>query len=68
MGSCYLVNLTVKNLLERFPKRNCRKQNQKELRIENLIKRKDDKQHVKWKGYNNLFNSWNNKNRRSINE
>ena len=47
MGSCYLVNLTVKNLLEHFPKKNCKKQNQKELRIENLIKRKDEKQHVK---------------------
>ena len=47
MGSCYLVNLTVKNLGEHFPKKNCKKQNQKELRIENLIKRKDEKQHVK---------------------
>ena len=25
---------------------------------ENLIKRKRDKLHVKWKGYENLLNSW----------
>ena len=26
-----------------------------------LIKKKGDYQYVKWKGYNNLFNSWMNK-------
>ena len=31
---------------------------QKEFRIENVIKRKEDKLYVKWKGCNNLFNSW----------
>ena len=34
------------------------KANQKEFIIEKLIKRKDDKLYVKWKGYNNSFNSW----------
>ena len=29
----------------------------KELRIEKIIKRRGDKFYVKWKGYNNLFNS-----------
>ena len=32
--------------------------NQKEFRIEKAIKRKGDKLHVKWRGYDNLFNSW----------
>ena len=32
--------------------------NQKEFRIEKLIKRKGNKLYVKWKGYNNSFNSW----------
>ena len=32
--------------------------NQKEFRIEIVIKRKFKKLYVKWKGYNNLFNSW----------
>ena len=31
--------------------------NQREFRIEKVIKKKDDK-YVKWNGYNNPFNSW----------
>ena len=42
--------------------------NQKELRIEKVIKRKGNKLYVKWKGYNNSFNSWIDKKRHSINE
>ena len=34
------------------------KSSQKTFRIEKVLKRKDDKLHVKWKGYDNLFNSW----------
>ena len=34
------------------------KTNQKEFRIEKVIKRKGDKFYVKWKGYNNFFKSW----------
>ena len=37
------------------------KTNQKEFRIEKVIKRKDDKLYVKWKAYNSSFNSWMNK-------
>ena len=33
---------------------NCEK-NRKEFRIEKVIKRKGNKLHVKWKGYNNSF-------------
>ena len=33
------------------------KTNQKEFRIEKVIKRKGDKLYVKWKGYNSSFNS-----------
>ena len=33
------------------------KTNQKEFRIEKVTKRKDDKFYVKWKGYDNFFNS-----------
>ena len=29
-----------------------------EFRIEKVIKRKGDKLYVKWKGYDNSFNSW----------
>ena len=34
------------------------KTDQKEFRIEKVIKRKGNKLYVKWKGYNNSFNSW----------
>ena len=39
-------------------KKNCKKANQKEFRIEKMIKRKGDKLYVKWKDYNSLFNIW----------
>ena len=32
--------------------------NQKEFRIEKVIKKKGNKLYVKWKGYDNSFNSW----------
>ena len=39
-------------------KKNLQKTNQKEFRIKKVIKRKRNKLYVKWKGYNNSFNSW----------
>ena len=53
-----LVILKEKKLLEDFTKTNYKKQNKKEYRIEKVIKRKSNKLYVKWKGYNNSFNSW----------
>ena len=44
-----------------FYEKELQKTNQKEFRIEKVIKRKGDKLYVKWKGYDNLFNSWINK-------
>ena len=41
------------------------KTNQKEFRIEKILKRKGDKFYVKWKGYDNSFNSQINKNKMS---
>ena len=32
-----------------------------ELRVEKVIKRKGDKLYIKWKGYDNCFNSWKDK-------
>ena len=46
----------VKKLLERFMKKNCKKQ--QEFRVEKVIKRKRNKLYAKWKGYDNSFNSW----------
>ena len=50
--------LMVKNLLELFMKKELQKSNQKEFRIEKVIKRKGNRLCVKWKGYDNSFNSW----------
>ena len=47
-----------KKLLEHFYENELWKANQKEFRTEKLIKWKGDELYVKWKGYNNYFNSW----------
>ena len=39
-------------------KKELQKTDQEKFRIEKVNKRKDDKLYVKWKGYNNSFNSW----------
>ena len=53
-----LVILKTKKLLERFTKKNCKKTNQKEFRVEKVINREGNKLYVKWKGYDNSFNNW----------
>ena len=53
-----LMTLMEKKSLERLTKTNCKRTNQREYKIEKVIKRKGDKLYVKWKGYNNSFNSW----------
>ena len=44
-----------------FYEKELQKTDQQEFRIEKLIKRNGDKLYVKWKGYDNSFNSWINK-------
>ena len=41
-----------------FYEKELQKTNQNKYRIEKVIKRKGDKLYVKWKGYDNSFNSW----------
>ena len=41
-----------------FYEKELQKASQEEFRIEKVIRRKGDKLYVKWKGYDNLFNSW----------
>ena len=45
--------LMVKKLLKRFYEKKLQKTNQKEFRIEKVIKRKGNKLYVKSKGYDN---------------
>ena len=47
----------MKKLLEVFMKKNYEKL-VKKIKIERILKRKGDKLYVKWKGYDNRFNSW----------
>ena len=41
-----------------FYEKELQKIDQQEFRIEKGIKKKGDKFYVKWKGYDNSFNSW----------
>ena len=54
-------NLNGEEITGSFYEKELQKTNQKEFRIEKVFKRKGDKLYVKWKGYNNSFNSWINK-------
>ena len=59
----YVINdLNGKEIIGTFYEKELQKTNQKEFRIEKLIKRTGDKLYVKWKGYNNSFNSWTDQN------
>ena len=55
----YVINdLNGQKIIGTFYEKELRKTNQKEFRIEKVIKRKGNKIYVKWKGYDNSFNSW----------
>ena len=41
-----------------FYEKELQKMDQQEFRIEKVINKKDDKLYVKWKRYDNSFNSW----------
>ena len=58
----YVINdLNGEEIIGTFYEKELQKTNQKEFRIDKIIKRKADKLYVQWKGYNNPFNSWINK-------
>ena len=55
----YVINdPNGEEIIGTFYEKELQKTNQQEFRIEKLIKRKGDKVHIKWKGYDNSFNSW----------
>ena len=59
-----LVILKAKKLLERFTKKNSKqktRKKQKEFRVEKVIKRKGNRVHVKWKGYDSSLSGCVNK-------
>ena len=54
----YVINdLNGEEITGTFYERELQKTNKKEFRIEKVIRRKGDKLYVKWKGYDNSFNS-----------
>ena len=58
----YTINdLNREKVIGTFYEKELQKTNQKEFRIEKVLKRKGEKLYVKWKGYGNSFNSWINK-------
>ena len=55
----YVINdLNVEEIIGIFYEKELQKTNQKEFRIEKVLKKKGDKLYVKWKDYDNSFNSW----------
>ena len=56
----YLVisDLNGEEIIGSFYEKELQKTNQKEFRIEKVIKKNGDKLYVKWKGYDNRFISW----------
>ena len=54
----YVINdLNGEEIIGTFHEKEFQKVNQIEFRIEKMIKRKGDKLYIKWKGYDNSFNS-----------
>ena len=56
-----ISDLNGEEITVSFYEKELQKTNQTEFRIEKVLERKDDKLYVKWKGYDNSFNSWVNK-------
>ena len=54
----YINDLNGKEIIGTFYEKELQKTNKKEFRIEKVLQKKGDKLYVKWKGYDNLFNSW----------
>ena len=55
----YIINyLNGEEIIGTFYEKELQKTNQKEFKIEKVLKKKGDKLYVKWKGYDNSFNIW----------
>ena len=55
----YVIDgLNGEEIIGTFYENELQKTDQKEFRIEKVLKKKREKLYVKWKGYDNSFNSW----------
>ena len=57
-----ISDLNGEEITGRFYEKELQKTNQNKFILEKVLKRKGDKLYVKWKGYDNRFNSWIKKN------
>ena len=63
----YVINdLNGEEIIGTFYEKELQKTNQKEFRMEKVLKKKGGKLYVKWKSYDNSFNSWIDKKRFSV--
>ena len=53
-----ISDLNGEEIVGNFYQKELQKTDQKEFRIEKVIKKKGNKLYVKWKGYDDSFNSW----------
>ena len=53
-----ISDLNGEEIVGSFYEKELQKTNQKEFRIEKVIRRKGNNLYAKWKRYNNSFNSW----------
>ena len=53
-----ISNLNGEEIIGTFYEKELQKTNQKEFRTEKVIKNRATKLYVKWKRYDNSFNSW----------
>ena len=53
-----IKDLNNNEIIGTYYEKELQKTKQHEFRIEKVIKKKGDKLYVKWKGYDNSFNSW----------
>ena len=51
-----ISHIKGEEIVETFYEKELQKTNQKEFRVEKVIKRENDKLYAQWKGYNNSFN------------
>ena len=53
-----ISDLSGEKIAGSFYEKELQKANQNEYRVEKILKRKSDKFYIKWKGYDNSFDSW----------
>ena len=65
MSWAYVISdLNGEEIVGTFYEKELQITKQTEFRVEIVTKKKDDKLYVKWKGYDNSFNSWTSKKRK----